>query len=94
MIQKEDLTRAITLEKIERQTTHLNDELNLTSSTLAKAEKDNEHGILEKEQLELKNKDLEDQVDQSKSSLEEVKSELNCREADIIDLKTEQVNIT
>lgn len=94
LIQKEDLTRAITLEKLERQTTHLNDELNLTSSTLAKAEKDNEHGILEKEQLELKEKDLVDQVDQSKSSLEEVKSELACREADIIDLKTEQVNIT
>ena len=88
------MTRAITLEKLERQTTHLNDELNLTSSTFAKAEKDNEHGILEKEQLELKEKDLVDQVDQSKSSLEEVKSELTCREADIIDLKTEQVNIT
>ena len=39
LIQKEDLNRAITLEKLDRQTTHLNDELNMTSSTLAKAEK-------------------------------------------------------
>ena len=91
LIQKEDLNRAITLEKLDRQTTHLNDELNMTSSTLAKAEKDNEHGILEQEQLESKDKDLENQIGQSKSSLDEVKSELSCREADIIDLKTEQV---
>lgn len=94
LIQKEDLTRAITLEKLDRQTTHLNDELNLTSSTLAKSEKDNEHGILEQEQLESKVKDLEDQIDQSKSSLEKFKSELSHRETDIIDLKTEQVNKT
>ena len=93
LIQKEDLTRAITLEKLDRQITHLNDELNVTSSTLAKTEKDNEHGILEQEQLESKDKNLENQIDQSKTSLEEVQSELSNREADIIDLKTEQVKI-
>ena len=93
LIQKEDLTRAITLEKLDRQITHLNDELNVTSSTLAKTEKDNEHGILEQEQLESKDKNLENQIDQSKTSLEGVQSELSNREADIIDLKTEQVKI-
>ena len=93
LIQKEDLTRAITLEKLDRQITHLNDELNVTSSTLAKTEKDNEHGILEQDQLESKDKALEIQIDQSKSSLEGVQSELSNREADIIDLKTEQVKI-
>ena len=93
LIQKEDLTRAITLEKLDRQITHLNDELNVTSSTLAKTEKDNEHGILEQEQLESKDKNLEIHIGQSKSSLEGVQSELSNREADIIDLKTEQVKI-
>ena len=93
LIQKEDLTRAITLEKLDRQITHLNDELNVTSSTLAKTERDNEHGILEQEQLESKDKNLENQIGQSKSSLEGVQSELSNREADIIDLKTEQVKI-